>query len=145
MAEKIVILLGLFGTVAFLVWLFARYHRTRSELLKLHLAARDRLIAQAGSLEALLAFARTAEGRGLLEPPSLASSQLPAGLRLIQAGIVCLGIALLRWGVALAGFQALRPEGTAQTTLFAGAGLGLVAAGILGRRLQARWTRDEPS
>jgi len=151
MAEKMVFFIGFFGTLAFLVWLLARHYRTRAEVLRLHLASRDRLVAQAGSLEALLAFARTPEGRSLLEPPSLSSSRVPLGLRLIQAGVVCLSVAVLRAGVAILWLPSLQGagqgqnllEGLTQTALFAGAGMGLLLAGWLSRRLQAKWLREE--
>lgn len=156
MAEKMVLLLGFFSTVAFLVWLMARHYRTRAEVLRLHLASRDKLITQAGSLDSLLAFARSPEGRSLLELPALATSRIPVGLRFIQAGIVCLSIALLRGIVAALWVQGLKGAGTdvalvnlitreglLQALLYGGAGLGLILAGWLGRRVQARWMQED--
>jgi hypothetical protein len=155
MAEKVIILLGLFLTAAFIAWLLARYHRSRAETLRLHLASRDRIVAQAGTLEALLAFARTEEGRRLLELPSLATTAGPAGLRLVQAGLVCLAMAAAQGVARHLWARAVQASGDAelirttlvgtypQALLYAGAGLGLILAGWLGRYLRTRWELED--
>ena len=69
---------------------------------------------------------------------------------------MCLSVSLLRglaallwvhalraWGEGQAAVQLGIREGISQTVLYSGAGLGLILAGWLSRRLQARWSLDE--
>ena len=84
-------LLGLMGLFAFFLWLLSRRAFTRSDLLRLHLEGRHRLLDRFASSTEFLNFARSEEGHDLLRPPQLPSPRppAPAGLRLIQAGILC--------------------------------------------------------
>lgn len=78
------------GLLAFLAWLFSKRVHTRSELLRLHLEGRNHLLSRFASTQEFLDFARSEEGRRVLEAPQLPTpaKAAPAGLRLIQLGIV---------------------------------------------------------
>lgn len=129
--EKATFFLCLFGAIAVLAWTVQRLFQARSALMKAHLEVRNQILARTGSLEELLAFARTEEGRGFLEPPTLPAT-VPHGLRMIQAGILVLFLAL---GLLLGKGLAAR----GQSLMVALAGIGLLAAGLAGRRLRTRW------
>jgi hypothetical protein len=132
--DKIVLFTGFYITIMVIGWQFFRFLRTRAEVLRAHAESRNRLLGMVRSLEELLAFARTPEGRGLVEPPAF-PSEAPNGLHLIQAGVTVLGIAA---GVGIAGGR----EGVSHALLVAFVGVGLVAGGYVGRYLRARWLRD---
>ena len=132
--DKIVLFTGFYIVVLVIAWQSLRFLRTRAEVLRAHAEGRNRVLALVSSLEEFLAFARTAEGRGLLEPPTF-PSDAPHGLHLIQAGVAILGIAV---GVAVA--TGFREAGPPLLVTFVGA--GLIAGGYVGRFLRRRWMRD---
>ncbi len=84
----------LFAFIGFILWLVSRKVRTQDEVLKLHLEGRNRLLERFADANALVAFAATTEGRALLQPPDLplAEPRLPAGVRMVQSGIVALAL-----------------------------------------------------
>jgi len=103
----------LFGFLAFVLWLISRKVKTSSELMKLHLEGRNRLLDRFGDAEDFLTFARSEEGRALLEAHSLVRGpQVQPGLRLFQCGLVALPV-----GVGLGKIGA---EMTAQANLARG-------------------------
>ncbi len=120
---RLALLLAFFG---FVLWLVSRKVRSASELHKLHLEGRNRLLDRLGDAEAFLAFARTPEGRALLEAPHLDPGPRP-GIRLLQMGTFgtvlgsCLHVSGRLWG--LSDLQLF-----ANFVLFIGLGL-LAAAG----------------
>jgi hypothetical protein len=132
--DKIVLFGGFFVTVLFITWQVFRVLRTRADVLRAHAESRNRLLGMVSSLEELLAFARTAEGRRILEPPSF-PTDAPYGLHMIQAGVAIVGVAL---GIAVATGM----EEASRALLVAFVGLGLVAGGYVGRRLRLRWLQD---
>jgi hypothetical protein len=82
----------LFAFLAFVVWLVSRRVRTQSDILKLHIEGRNRLLDRFHDADAFLAFAQTEEGRAFLHPPELFASgvRTPPGLRLVQGGLFSL-------------------------------------------------------
>jgi hypothetical protein len=132
--DKIVLFIGFYATALVIAWQVFRILRVRADVLRAHAESRNRLLGMVSSLEELLAFARTAEGRELLEPPRF-PSDAPHGLHLIQAGVAVLGVAL---GIAVA----TRFDESTRALLVAFMGLGLIAGGYVGRWLRARWLRD---
>jgi hypothetical protein len=130
--EKIVFSISFFGSVSLIAGLLFRHLRLRMEVLKVHAEARLKLLGLVGSVEQLLAFAATEEGRRLLEPPTL-PSQVPHGLRMVQAGV---GLGVLALGFLVAtGFRT-----PARAVVIASAGLALVVGALVGRRLHTQWT-----
>jgi DMSO reductase anchor subunit len=132
--DKIVLVTGFYLTVLVIAWQVFRIVHARAEVQKAHAEVRNRLLGMVSSLDELMAFARTAEGRRLLEPPT-PPSEAVHGLHLIEAGIVVLGLAV---GVGVVS----RLDGVAHAVLVGLVGVGLVAAGAVGRWLRSRWVGD---
>jgi hypothetical protein len=84
------------GFLGFLAWLFSRKVHSRSELMRLHLEGRNRLLERFASSQEFLAFARTDEGRSLLDPPHwpAAGKGMPLWLRLIALGLAAVLVGL---------------------------------------------------
>lgn len=120
-----------FAFAGFVLYLVARHARTQSELLRLHLEARNRLLDRFSTADAFLAFARSDEGRAVLQAPSLpaAAPRLP-GLRLFQGGALCLALGG-GWLLAGAGAGAGGRESFTVASLILSGGVGLVLSGVL--------------
>jgi hypothetical protein len=136
----------LLAFLAFLLWLVSRKVRTHSELMKLHLEGRNRMLDRFGDAEAFLSFARTEEGRAFLETSSLAApARTRPGVRLLQCGLISLllGFGMRSMGIGwrmqanlargsfldtnlLSNGQSFETFGT--LLLFGGAGLVLASA-----------------
>ncbi len=68
-------------------WLLHQRLRTTADLMRLHLEGRNRLLEKFGTAQEFLDFTRTRAAEALL-PPRLGRDH--PGLRLLQAGVVCL-------------------------------------------------------
>jgi hypothetical protein len=132
--DKIILFTGFYVTIVVIGWQFFRFLRIRAEVLRAHAESRKRLLGMVNSLEDLVTFARTPEGRALLDPPTF-PSETPHGLHLIQAGVTVLGIAV---GVAISSGR----DGVSHALLVAFVGVGLIAGGYVGRYLRSRWLGD---
>ena len=86
------------GFVAFMAWLWFLRAQAQTELQRLHLEGRNRLLERFDTPQALLDFAATEAGRSLFGPLSSTQAETVAsrheGLRLIQVGIVSLFVGL---------------------------------------------------
>lgn len=157
-----VLILLTFGVGGFIVWPVHQRMRQGSDLLRLHLESRNRLLDKFGTTQEFLEFANTEAGQSLLAPPQLPTAPqatAPAGLRMIQAGIpsVLVGVAFLvqsyRWQRLaevmtrdferdsrridfLYGLQASQ-----RGLLFLAIGMGLLAGGFVARA----WSRSAHS
>lgn len=80
------------GLLGFLAWLYAQRVASRSGLLRLHLEGRNRLLERFASAAEFLEFARSPEGKALLEAPQLPApaKAAPLGLRMFQLGVVAM-------------------------------------------------------
>lgn len=155
-ASLLVILIILAGAGLF-AWFQQGRMRRGADLLRLHLEARNRLLDKVGTSQEFLDFARTEEGRSLLSlpvSPTAPQSQSPAGLRLVQTGIVgmLVGAAFLLqahqlWRVQYlhsgveASLDVLRSLDANHWGLFwLAVGLGLFIGGFIARA----WSRPAP-
>jgi hypothetical protein len=82
------------GFMAYLAWLWSRRAQQQSELHRLYLEGRNRLLGQIDSPQGLLDFAKTEVGHTLFDPPRFSKVQEPQpkreGLWLVQTGLVSL-------------------------------------------------------
>jgi hypothetical protein len=133
--------------VAVLIALALRWHKSRSELRFREFEVRHRLLEKFADSEAFLEFARSEEGRRLLllTPPPPARHGGRAGIRLVQAGLLVLGlgigagIAASRLAVTKEDFDRYRKENLATWgTLFVCAGIALTGSGALSHWLDRR-------
>jgi|GEM_PF-461452 len=80
--------------MGFLAWLWSQHAQRQTELHRLHLVGRNRLLEDFESPQALMDFAATEVGQTLLGPPTSlppqASLHRREGLLLIQTGLVSL-------------------------------------------------------
>jgi hypothetical protein len=101
------------GFMAFLAWLWFRRSQQQTELHRLHLEGRNRLLEQIGTPQALMEFVTTEAGHALLDPLVHFKDSVPRprrdGLWLIQAGLVTLLVGVgfrstyylaMNWGAA---------------------------------------------
>ncbi len=142
-------LLVLMILVMWILLLVFRRSQMAMDLYKLQLQHRSQLLDKCATAEELQAFSESEAGRKLLAPPQgPAASTPPAGLRLMQAGLVCVLLGLAFFWLAphyqgLTDPNDLRKVGEFRYwgALFTAAGAGQLLAGLLGR-LSARADRD---
>lgn len=128
--------------LALAVW----WYKSRSELKLREFEVRHRVIEKFADSEAFLAFARSDEGRRmLLIAPEPTRNRRLGGLRLVQVGLLVLGIGFgavisaARIPDIKADFDRYRKENLATWgTLFVCAGIALTGSGALSRWLDRR-------
>jgi len=135
----------LFAFVGFIIYLVARHVRAQSDLLRVHLEGRNRLLDRFGDAEAFLTFARSDEGRALLRTPEpIPGTARVPGLRLLQSAAVSLAT-----GVGFTFFSGPSTTGGGQEAQAIGvvllsAGIGLALAGLLARAVPRASRSNRP-
>lgn len=158
MCETLQITVAL-GFMAFLAWLWFRRVQAQTELQRLHLEGRNRLLERFDTSQALLEFAATEPGRILFTPPNLlpaaGAKPQPEGLRLLQSGLLSLFVGLafrftyhlaMEWRAANVRMNEVDAFARALqkwqwSQVFIWAGLALILCGLLSALL-ARWDRN---
>lgn len=80
-----------FALVGFIAWLIAKHAQARREPLRQHYETRNRLLERFQTPQELLEFARTEEGRSLLDaPPSPRDKRPAAWFLLLLSGLISL-------------------------------------------------------
>lgn len=142
--SQALILLVIFGFIAFMVWL---RHRDRFEKRRLQVEAQTRILDRIGPGEALTAFLQTEEGRALLrgheshDDPTMFNHRRPDGIRmsiigLLTGGVICLGIAL---GFVIVAHTVVDDAFVVPGAIVAGVGVGCILAAVIHYVLGKAW------
>lgn len=138
-------LMAILAFVAFLIW---NADQSKQEKRRQKSAARDRVLAQIGSGEALTSFLRTEEGRKLLgdlDDPEK-KSQSPGSIRMSIIGLLTGGVIMLVMGAGFF-YAASRVEDNLIIPggIIGGVGVGCIIAALIHYVLGKAWGMLDPA
>jgi len=140
----VLILLVVFGFVAFMLW---QRHQDRLQKRRLRAEAQARILDRIGPGEALTAFLQSEEGRTLLkshesfDDPEIPSHRRYDGIRmsiigLLTAGVICMGIAL---GFLVVSHAIVEEAFIVPAAIVGGVGVGCILAAVIHYVLGKAW------